>query len=479
MSVLGGLLGGAGRGVTANGGISNAIFSQQESNRQAKSAKIKDKLNNTQRLATLIADPNQSDETIVNAVNKFNEINDIPVRVSTIEEALPQRAEAKKISNMLLKAKGNFTPELLRNTQSLLTQFENKFGENELLRGQLEAGRASQKKEQDRIIDFQARVIANSLGGGKNSTQQVAEFARNNANLFAGGSQEASNRINARVNELMSQNQQSNLTQSKIDKNRGVNSGVQVGAKTEAQQLLNTARENVGAGATQQEVLNEFNRLSNQQPKTLPPTGQTGEQLIADVRKRNKDRRLLTTEQAQLGTGAIAAARSAINFVAGALTIAGVEVAPKTAAAKTAIKSFNQFVKAGLTITDRNAISELKTIDKFLLKTDLSDPSENITNLLGLVNRLENAVISGQDQLNNSQMSVTQREHVTNAINKSLSLLGQLPSTAEIKLKTNRVLNKTDVSTMTKNDIREIDLNDVNREEKVLLRNRLVELENL
>jgi len=150
MAIIGGLLGGIGRGVTAGGGVGAAIGRRQESNRRdeqesrlQKSARVRDKLNNTQRLAAIIADPNQSDETIINAVNEFNEINEIPVRVSTIEEALPQKAEAKKISNLLLGAKGNFTPVILNSVQSSLTQFENKFGENELLRGQLDAGRAS------------------------------------------------------------------------------------------------------------------------------------------------------------------------------------------------------------------------------------------------------------------------------------------------------------------------------------------------
>ncbi len=54
--------------------------------------------------------------------------------------------------------------------------------------------------------------------------------------------------------------------------------------------------------------------------------------------------------------------------------------------------------------------------------------------------------------------------------------MGQLPSAADIKIKSGRTLNAQDVSTMSEADIDKIDVNDFSREKQTLRRNSLVEL---
>jgi hypothetical protein len=240
MGVLGGLLGSAGRAATANGGIGAKINARKESNRrddqndraneqnarQEKSAKIKNKLSETSRLGLIAADKNQSDETRINAANQSNELNEIHTKFTSIDELEPVAAEYKKLSNLIIGSKGQFTPSNLGQFQSQLTQIEVKSGEvNEVLRGQIEAGRASLGKKQNTEIDFLARNIANSADGGKNSPQQIADFTRLKGKLFAGGDKEISNRVNKRASEFRKQKLGSQKEQSIIDKNLSADGG--------------------------------------------------------------------------------------------------------------------------------------------------------------------------------------------------------------------------------------------------------------
>ena len=467
MAILGGLLGGASQGVTANGGIGGAINNRRATNikadteaRLAQTAKIKQKVDETARLSGIAADKNQSDEVRINAGNGLNKLNGSPIVFATIDELDPLGAEFKKIHNQITGLKGNYTPDSLQNINSQVQQLELKSGEiNPVLKGMQEEGASDLKKDQQSAVDFVSRVNAMKLAKKPVSPQQLAEYTKINSkvNSLFGDPKEFANQVSLRTQEFQKQSAESN---------RSLRQGLPADLQGE-----------VGALQDPQIAAAQKNLLGRQASSVPSSLSKTGTQLITEVRaRRSGGRKLLNTKQAQLGTGVLSTVLSSLNITSGPLLLSGIEIAPKTSEARSAIKSFNQFVKQGLTINPRNPVSELRTIQGFLLNTGITDPAKNITNFINIVNRLESAVESGQDQLNNAQLSDKQREEVSASVNSSLSLLGQLPSAADIKIKSGRTLNAQDVSTMSEADIDKIDVNDFSREEQTLMRNRLVEL---
>lgn len=245
-------------------------------------------------------------------------------------------------------------------------------------------------------------------------------------------------------------------------------------AKTEQQQILLAARERAndekGGNATQQEILDAANEIKAEQARALVGTSKSGEELIANIDRRNPDEFLLNSAQAQLATGTISAGLRTANFIAGILVPGSRELAQKTSAAVKAVKSFDQFIKVGLTISPRNPIAELRTIDEFLLGTSpFTSPGSNVTSFIGIINRLESSIIAGQDALNNPdlQLSTEQRQAIVLAVSERVSLLSQLPSTSTIKIKTRRI------DDMTEREIANVDMSAFDKTRRLSLAKEL------
>jgi hypothetical protein len=167
--------------------------------------------------------------------------------------------------------------------------------------------------------------------------------------------------------------------------------------------------------------------------------GKTGRDLISEI---NRDRAnlLITPEQILTGTGLGSNVRSAFSALAGTFGFPG-EAAPKTAEAKNNIRSFNQSIKADLTINARNPVAELRTIEDFLIdeKSNVQDPDTNITKTINLVKRLEGDVIKFQDTLNRGNVTKEQNIDFTNKINSRLGILSQIPTIAGLKFRSGRL----------------------------------------
>lgn len=183
--------------------------------------------------------------------------------------------------------------------------------------------------------------------------------------------------------------------------------------------------------------------------KQVPETGNvTGEELIDKV-SRPRRSLLITPAQTLIGSGAVSNVRQLFNNVFG-MFIPG-QIAPETEEAKNAIKSFNQMVKAGLTINSRNPIAELQTIQGFLLDEDkiFVDPDANITKLINIVKRLESTVIKGQNMLNNRTLSKEMAVETSNNVNAALGLLEQIPTVVQLKIQGGKGIDVEDVDSMS------------------------------
>jgi len=167
--------------------------------------------------------------------------------------------------------------------------------------------------------------------------------------------------------------------------------------------------------------------------------GKSGEDLIDEV-SRDRERLLITPGQILTGTGLGSNIRSAASALIGTFGIPG-ELAPSTTEAKNAIRSFNQSIKADLTINARNPVAELKTIEDFLIdeKSNIQDPDTNITKTINLVKRLEGDIIKFQDILNRGNVSKKQKIDLTNKINSRLGIISQMPTIASLKFRGGRI----------------------------------------
>ena len=176
----------------------------------------------------------------------------------------------------------------------------------------------------------------------------------------------------------------------------------------------------------------------------------SGEELIAELPRTDRGL-IITARQAQLATGAVSAFRRTIDFMFGQM-VPGTEIAPQTAQAVQAVKSFNQQIKAGLAVNPRNPIAELKTIQGFLLDEGISplrDPDKNVTALIGVAKRIENGIISAQNQINSGRITKDQRQSLTDFVTTGLQMLAQMPTISDMKINSGRGLDASDVERMS------------------------------
>ncbi len=190
----------------------------------------------------------------------------------------------------------------------------------------------------------------------------------------------------------------------------------------------------------------------------------SGIDLIRQI-PRTKGSEIINTKQLLTGTGPgakiLSAFNNAFSFLIPNLFLRDGQIAPETAEAKNAIKSFNQTIKQALSINPKNPIAELRTIEGFLIpeKSFFVDPDSSVTNMINIVRRVQSRVIRYQDALNmtgNRRLSKAQALAVREDLNKAMIMLSSMPDIAQLKLNSGRAVLPEDIMMLSKERIRQI-----------------------